>query len=61
MSIITSKENEEGGKIQIVIDTHNLLDSMDSKQFKLLKDGRKTNITEDRIRLLNEIGFAWSK
>lgn len=30
------------------------------KQFKLLKDGKKTNITQERIDMLDEIGFAWN-
>lgn len=30
------------------------------KQYKLLKDGKQSSITEDRIRLLKEIGFAWN-
>jgi len=30
------------------------------KQYKLHTDGKPNSITEERIRLLNEIGFAWN-
>mmetsp|Transcript_23139 Transcript_23139/g.64340 ORF Transcript_23139/g.64340 Transcript_23139/m.64340 type:complete len:540 (-) Transcript_23139:115-1734(-) len=30
------------------------------KQYKLMKDGKKSNITQHRIDLLDELGFAWN-
>lgn len=30
------------------------------KQYKLLKDGKQSSITSERIDLLNELGFAWN-
>jgi hypothetical protein len=30
------------------------------KQYKLLKDGKPSNISSQRIQLLNEIGFVWN-
>lgn len=30
------------------------------KQYKLMKDGRQSSITPDRVEMLNQIDFAWN-
>lgn len=30
------------------------------KQYKLMKDGKQSSITQERVALLNDIGFAWN-
>lgn len=30
------------------------------KQYKLMKDGRQSSITPDRVKLLNDVEFAWN-
>jgi hypothetical protein len=30
------------------------------KQYKLLQDGKQSSINEERVRLLDEIDFAWN-